>query len=229
MSQPLSRPLIRVGALLVILSLGACAAPSVLKGEFAGITPQQASLGESVAVSPVRWGGTILSSSNTPEESCFEILSRPLDYNARPVATDGEQGRFLACKAGFLDPAVFKPGRDVTIIGDVTGVEPRKVDDFDYRYPKLRAQTIYLWPERVVTETYYVEPFFYPYPYYFYYPHHYHYSRPPPRAGVEPVPPDTGVVPPRRSAEPQARPRAGLDRDSVAPSVAKPVGNLLGR
>lgn len=200
------------------LLASACAAPSVLQGEFAAITPQQAAMSESIAVSPVRWGGMILSSSNTPQESCFEILGRPLDYNARPLSTDGEQGRFLACKPGFLDPAVFKPGREVTIIGAVTGVEARKVDDFDYRYPKLQAQTIYLWPERVVTETYYVEPFFYPYPYYFYYPYHYQYRRaPPPRTDLQPVPPDTGVVPPRRSSEP------------IAPRVSKPVGKLLGQ
>lgn len=227
MSSLFCRSVVRIPALAAALLLGACAAPSVLKGDFATITPQQAALSQSVAVSPVRWGGTILSSSNTPEQSCFEILSRPLDYNARPLATDSEQGRFLACKAGFIDPALFKPGRDVTIIGAVTGVEERKVDDFNYRYPKLQAQTLYLWPERTA-ETYYAEPFFYPYPYYFYYPHHYHYYRESPRPGVgAPIPPDTGVSPPRRSEAP-VRPRANFD-DSVAPAVSRPVGKLLGQ
>lgn len=229
MLSPLYRPLIRLPLLAAAMLLGACAAPAVLKGDFAAITPQQAAVSQSVAVSPVRWGGTILSSNNTAEQSCFEVLGRPLDYNARPLVTDGEQGRFLACKAGFIDPAVFAPGRDVTIIGAVTGVEAHKVNDFDYRYPKLQAQTIYLWPERAAVETYYVEPYFYPYPYYFYYPHHYHYYREPSRPGVvAPVPPDTGVSPPRRSVAP-ARPRASLSDESAAPSVTRPVGNLLGR
>ncbi len=229
MSSPSHRFLIRLPLLAAAVLLGACAAPSVLNGDFAEITPQQAALSQSVAVSPVRWGGTILSSNNTAEQSCFEILGRPLDYNARPLATDSEQGRFLACKPGFIDPAVFEPGRDVTIIGAVTGIEEHKVDDFDYRYPKLQAQTVYLWPERAVVESYYVEPFFYPYPYYFYYPHH-HYYREPARPGVGvPIPPDTGVSPPRRHSDAPARPRASFNDDTVEPKLAKPVGKLLGR
>ncbi len=227
MSKSLARNIRRPLVLSAVLLLGACAAPAVLKGEFASITPQQAALSESVAVSPVRWGGTILSSNNTPEQSCFEVLGRPLDYNARPLATDSEQGRFLACKSGFLDPALVKPGRDVTIVGAISGVEQRKVGDFDYRYPKLEAQTIYLWPERSQNDTYYVEPFFYPYPYYFYYPNHYHY-RERPRANLEPsapIPPDTGVSPPRRHADSPLR----SSDEPIAPRVSKPVGDLLRR
>ena len=49
----------------------------------------------------VRWGGTIVSSTVEPEETCFEIVSRPLDSQARPLTTDQTDGRFWRARMAF--------------------------------------------------------------------------------------------------------------------------------
>lgn len=195
-------------AALAALVLSACAAPAPLRGEFAQLTPQQAVQGRSgdAAVAPtrVRWGGTILSMKNSQQESCFEILSRPLSYSARPLDGDRDEGRFLACYKGFKDPEVFKPGREVTVVGTLTGFETRKVEDFSYTYPQVAADDIYLWQERRDPPTDVVDPFFYPYPYY--YPVYYYYPAPRPA--------------PRRSVAPDLAP--------PMPAPPQPLGGLLG-
>lgn len=206
----------RIAPVLLSLLLGGCAAPAALRGEFPPLTPEQAATsaaGPSSAAQPtrVRWGGTILSMKNSEKESCFEILSRPLDSTARPQRTDHDQGRFLTCYKGFKDPEVYKQGRDVTVIGTLTGFESRKVDDFEYTYPQVAAESIYLWQERrEPTQTYVVDPFFYPYPYYGYG----YYYRPAPR----PAP----VVP---QSEAPAAPTAPLPMIETP----QPRGRLLGR
>ena len=62
------------------------------------------------------------------------------------TATDASDGRFLACRAGFYDPAVFEPGRDVTFIGRIIGYQNTKIGDYDYPLPKIAADVVYLWP-----------------------------------------------------------------------------------
>ncbi|SFF50672.1 outer membrane lipoprotein [Fontimonas thermophila] len=166
-----------IAAGFAALFLSACATPAVLRGEFAELTPQQVAQNQrnDTATTPsrVRWGGTILSMKNSQEESCFEILGRPLDYSGRPVEGDQEQGRFLAYYKGFKDPEVFKPGREVTIVGTLAGVETRKIGEFSYTYPKVTAADIYLWRERrdppatYIVDPFFYGPFFYPYPYYY--------------------------------------------------------------
>jgi outer membrane lipoprotein len=173
--RPFLLPMTLRGVVIGCVALtAACATPAPLRGEFAEVTPADFARSSETTVTPqrVRWGGTILSLRNSPQESCFEILARPLSYSARPTAGDEEQGRFLACFAGFKDPKVFEPGRDVTVVGSVAAVEPVKVDEFDYNYPKVAGADIYLWRERSQAQTVYVaDPFpfrYYGYGYYYY-------------------------------------------------------------
>ena len=46
-------------------------------------------------------------------------------------APDATDGRFIACRAGFYDPAVFTEGREVTFMGRVEGVESTRIGEFD--------------------------------------------------------------------------------------------------
>ncbi len=161
--------------------VGACATPASLRGDFAEVTPTDVARAPESLMTPqrVRWGGTVLSLRNSENESCFEILARPLSYSARPERGDAEQGRFLACFPGFKDPEVFQPGRDVTVVGNVVKVEPVKVDKFEYNYPKVSGTDIYLWQERSNQPVYLADPF--PFRYYgfgyYYYPTHYRAPR----------------------------------------------------
>jgi len=142
--------------------LGACAtAPQPLQGSFPTVTPAQA-VGEPQAGATVRWGGRIVETQPKQDQTCFQMVAMPLNASGRPnsSAADASQGRFMACRAGFYDPAVFTPGRDVTFVGRIQGTESVRIGEYDYRLPLLQADVVYLWPE--VREVEVVAP---PYPY----------------------------------------------------------------
>ena len=140
--------MLRPALLLLTLSLGACAtAPGPLRGEFAAFSPEAASA-QAPQNEHVRWGGRVVKVEPKADHSCFEIVSTPLASSGRPERGDRSFGRFLACRGGFYDPEVFKPGREITIVGRYAAVETHKVGEFDYRYPRVEAEAIYLWPER---------------------------------------------------------------------------------
>ena len=97
----------------------------------------------------MRWGGRIVAVEPQPNSTCFEMLSMPLDAYGRPRwASDEIGGRFIACRAGFYDPAVFEKNREVTFTGRIGGYENRKIGGYDYRFPRVDADVVYLWPVR---------------------------------------------------------------------------------
>lgn len=163
-------------ALLIVSAAftGCASIPKPLAGDYPAIQPQSV-VENSVGV-PVRWGGTIIATNTDQSETCIEILGRALDGRARPIFDDSTQGRFIACKTGFQDPQIFSEGREVTITGRVGNLEQRKVGEYEYRYPVVDTEVLYLWPERFGTDSYgyasnyypgyyayYGGPFFYPY------------------------------------------------------------------
>ncbi|MEO6064874.1 MAG: Slp family lipoprotein [Lysobacterales bacterium] len=156
--------------LLPLALIGCATAPRPLQGEFTQVRPLDAARADGAKV---RWGGSIIAVEPRAGETCFEVLGRELGSSARPRPTDTSDGRFLACRSGFYDPAVFKAGRDITVVGALAGTEVRKVGEFDYSYPRVTASALYLWPERseVIVE-HRASPFF------FYSPFWYGYSRP---------------------------------------------------
>jgi len=153
----------KLAALVVLAAaLGACATvPAPLQGQFPPVTPRQAAAGGAGSNETVRWGGEIISVEPRADRTCFEILARDLDSIARPVTGDPSGGRFLACRNGFYDPEEFKQGREITVVGRLDGTEQAKVGDFDYTYPRVAADTVYLWPERPI----YAYSPYYAYPY----------------------------------------------------------------
>lgn len=140
----------RIALLLfpAVAVLGGCAtAPTPLAGEFAALTPAE-SVAASHSGERVRWGGEIIKVDPHADSTCFEVLSRDLDASARPLRRDQSGGRFIACRSGFYDPEVFVRGRDITVVGTVTGSEKGRVGEFDYTYARVAADAIYLWPKR---------------------------------------------------------------------------------
>jgi outer membrane lipoprotein len=129
--------------------LVACASqPKPLQGEFAPVTPRQASETESTG-SIVRWGGRIVRTEPLENRTCFEMISTKLDVYGRPWwASDDVGGRFIACRTGFYDPAVFEVNREVTFTGRIEGYDQRKIGEYDYRFPRVAADVVYLWPVR---------------------------------------------------------------------------------
>ena len=136
-------------AIAASLTLAACAtAPKPLQGQYSPLTPQQSVAGAQTGAT-VRWGGSIVKTVPGPDSTCFQMLGRPLDASGRPSSSgnaDASNGRFVACRAGFYDPAVFEPGRDVTFIGRIDGYQTTKIGEYDYPLPKIAADVVYLWP-----------------------------------------------------------------------------------
>jgi outer membrane lipoprotein len=140
------RPLALASFALVMLA-GCATAPAPLQGAYVDVLPAAAAE-RGVAGDRVRWGGQLVAVHNEAAQSCFEVVGKALAYDGRPQVRDRSEGRFIACRAGFYDPAVFTAGRELTLAGTVTGFETRRIGDYDYRYPRMAADVVYLWPER---------------------------------------------------------------------------------
>jgi outer membrane lipoprotein len=142
-------------AIISAAVLAGCATvPAPLAGEnFAPVTPQQVAA-QGGASQRVRWGGEIIKVEPRADATCFEILSRELYSDARPNRRDHSDGRFIACKSGFYDPAVYAKGRDITVVGAVNGNEKHKVGEYDYTFAKVDADEIYMWPKRTMNPGY---------------------------------------------------------------------------
>lgn len=133
-------------AAVAALALGACATvPVPLQGSFVASTPKAApEVGETV-----RWGGEVIGVEPKSNTTCVEVLAHELGSTARPIDTKHSAGRFLACQSGFIEPGDYPKGREVTVIGRLSGTVTGRVGEFDYVYPRVAATTMYLWPKRV--------------------------------------------------------------------------------
>jgi outer membrane lipoprotein len=161
-AEPRLLPLVLVGSLLF---LAACMRPPAQLdvGPFQTVALTAARMGQD-AGARVRWGGEIVEVTPGKENTCFEVLEQPLNDRARPERTDNSQGRFLACAPGFYDPAVYAKGRVVTVTGTLEGKNATaKIGNYEYEYPRVNADEVYLWPkERHTREVYYVPSWYYP-------------------------------------------------------------------
>jgi outer membrane lipoprotein len=144
---------------LAVLLLPACVTlPQPLQAEVTDITPAQAREVGRPGL-PVRWGGRIVKTEPLKDRTCFEMIGSALDADGRPSdMTDDGSGRFIACKAGFYDPAIFLKNREVTFVGRIDGFETRTIGEYDYRQPRVTADVIYLWPEARVVDVRYPAP-----------------------------------------------------------------------
>ena len=142
-------------AVLGALALGGCATiPQPLQGTYTPVT--LASARSSTAPGThVRWGGKIVQTEPQNQQTCFFVLAEPLDSQARPERNGTSEGRFVACKGGFYDPEVFHKGKEITVTGTLDGTVQHKIGDYDYTYPKVNADNVYLWqPRPRYTNTY---------------------------------------------------------------------------
>jgi outer membrane lipoprotein len=141
-----------VSLLILLFLLASCASAPTFDtaGVDRSLTPQRTSTSpQSTTGKNVQWGGTIVRTTNLKDSTQIEVLAFPLDTDGRPRVDATAQGRFILERAGYLEPADYAPGRQVTTVGTVTGTLAGKVGEADYTYPAIRARQLYLWaPER---------------------------------------------------------------------------------
>jgi outer membrane lipoprotein len=95
---------------------------------------------------PVRWGGVIIEVENEENHTLVQVLSYPLDYSGRPQSTKQSEGRFVVKSTEFLDPAVYKKDREITVAGELEGDIERQIGKKTVRLPLLSSMALHMWP-----------------------------------------------------------------------------------
>lgn len=90
-------------------------------------------------------GGTVLRSIPKKDETWIEVLQQPLGRRLLPRETDISEGRFIVKYRDYLDPAVYRQGRKITVAGEVIGREMLLVGEMQYSYPVLLNRETHLW------------------------------------------------------------------------------------
>ncbi|MDT8439126.1 MAG: Slp family lipoprotein [Wenzhouxiangellaceae bacterium] len=139
----------RIACMLMIILLAGCASgPFDRKAEnVVERTPEQVLAEPARTGDRVIWGGRIVGIVNRENRTEIEVLSLPLRAGDRPRRDADGGRRFVVYDARFLDPVNWSPGRFITVLGTVRGVESRSVGAFPLDHPILAADGIELWPE----------------------------------------------------------------------------------
>jgi len=119
----------------------------------------------------IKVGGVIANTKITKSGTQIEVVQLRLNDDGMPEETNGTAGRFLATSTGFLDNMIFKSGRPVALIGEITGVKTLPLGEIEYTYPVIAITEIHLWKTEDL----------YPYPPYYYDPYPYRWYGPPHR------------------------------------------------
>ncbi len=133
---------------LFIFSLAACAPSPVAPDGFkvSAYGPAHVLAGEAVAGDRVVWGGRIVAIENLAGHTELIVASYPLDRSDRPRTRQPAGVRFVLIEEGFLEPVDWSPGRYVTVLGLVEGIEERTTGEFIHAHPVMRAENLHLWP-----------------------------------------------------------------------------------
>ncbi len=91
-------------------------------------------------------GGDIIETETLQGRTVILVLQRPLGFRKRPSTEAASKGRFIVESSGFLDPAIYSKGRQITVVGTIRGKEVRPLGQTIYGYPVIAGKEIYLWP-----------------------------------------------------------------------------------
>lgn len=133
---------------LLSLLIGCASAPNFDTSQVdRSVTPSSAiaetqiNLGKTVI-----WGGTILDTRNLKNSTQIEILGYPLNSSHRPLLNKKPLGRFIIKYPGYLESKNYSQGRQLSILGKVSGKQTSKVGESNYTYPVIKADKLHLWP-----------------------------------------------------------------------------------
>ena len=79
--------------------------------------------------SVVVWGGVIIETTNLRESTAVRVMQTALDFQGRPTDLDRSEGRFIVVVDRFLDPDIFKKGREITVGGEIAGSETHPIGE----------------------------------------------------------------------------------------------------
>lgn len=90
-------------------------------------------------------GGIIAGIRSSGDVIMLEVARLELFDNEVPNENLPSGGRFLAMSSDLIDPVIYRPGKLVTIIGEVKGKKVQKIDGADYPYPLISAKELRLF------------------------------------------------------------------------------------
>ncbi len=103
---------------------------------------------ESFTGQPVTFGGKVLNARRLKEGTRIEILQLPLSSSSQPTTDlSKSQGRFMALRKEFLDPATVPPDTFVTVTGEMAGSVTLPLDETVYTYPLVHINNLRVWAE----------------------------------------------------------------------------------
>jgi len=180
--QGLSMKPISLVLLLVVTVSGCTSSKAIRTPVIDSITIEQARENKETGKT-VRWGGLLVSIDNKSDHSIVEIVEKPLTRHGVPKITQKTGGRFFAKSSEFLEPENFKPGRYITINGQLSDYKAGKIGDYNYNYPIVEISEYKIWPVNNTRRHYYpYHSFYYHDPFWGFYPysfrhrrHHHHY------------------------------------------------------
>ena len=134
-------------ALSVLLIASGCATEDNLESSGPRVTyAQLKGSPETYKGQSVTLGGKVLSAKRMKDETRIEILHLPLASSLRPTLDlSTSQGRFVATRREFLDPATIPAGTFVTITGEAAGSVILPLDETDYAYPVVEVKSLRVW------------------------------------------------------------------------------------
>ena len=91
--------------------------------------------------------GIIIEEVNTREDTRLVLLHYPANHRGRPQTDPSSGGRFLVLTPEYLETAIYRAGRALTVAGEVRGPQCLPGGETVYRYPLLAPRAMYLWPE----------------------------------------------------------------------------------
>lgn len=91
--------------------------------------------------------GTIVEAANLKNSTRITLLQYPVGRRHRPRTNQPSGGRFLLSVPGYLETAIYRPGRAVSVIGEVVGREDLPLGETTYAHPVLVPKALHLWDE----------------------------------------------------------------------------------
>lgn len=95
-----------------------------------------------------RWSGVVAEVKNHKDTTQIDVLYYPAGADGRPRIGDEPMGRFRVFVDGFLDPAIYKQGVEVTALGEISAKQTAKIGDYEYEYPTLVHSKVHLWKKQ---------------------------------------------------------------------------------
>jgi outer membrane lipoprotein len=133
--------------LLSLLAVGCAQSPVAPRDvRVAPYGPAHVLSGEAPIGENVVWGGRIVAIEPLADRTELVIASYPLDRADRPRIRERAGVRFVMVDPRFLEPVDWSPGRFVTVLGSIEGIEERLTGDHRHAHPVIHAQRVHLWP-----------------------------------------------------------------------------------